>query len=55
MNCDICHHTLDNNRHGLDQNDGYIDDEGNLILYGTCTYCGFCNGRLVNDDPTRLS
>lgn len=42
--CDICGHSLEDNPHGFDQNDGYIDEEGKLILYGTCTYCKVCRG-----------
>jgi len=42
--CDTCGHSLVGNSHGFDQNDGYLDEEGNLVLYGTCTYCKVCRG-----------
>lgn len=40
--CDICKHSLYDNDHGFDQNDGYIDETGKLVTYGTCTYCKDC-------------
>lgn len=40
--CTLCGHTLKNNKHGFDQNDGYLQGD-KLIHNGTCTYCKFCN------------
>ena len=44
--CEICGHSMFNNLHGFDQNDGFINEKGELVLYGTCTYCKICNPRL---------
>ena len=42
--CSTCGHSLTDNAHGFDQNDGYITEDGKLILHGTCTYCKVCRG-----------
>lgn len=52
MNCPDCGHSLENNSHGFDQNDGYLEDDPmsesgyKLIHSGRCTYCKECNPRL---------
>lgn len=40
--CGLCSHSLLNNEHGFDQNDGYMDGD-NLIHGGRCTYCRVCS------------
>jgi hypothetical protein len=40
--CKMCGHTLTDNIHGFDQNDGYIDSIGDFVHNGTCTYCKIC-------------
>lgn len=40
--CKLCGHSLDGNAHGFDQNDADIDDDGNLVHSGRCTYCKKC-------------
>lgn len=43
--CNLCHHSLVDNSHGFDQNDGYMD--GNKLVHsGACTYCKVCNPAL---------
>jgi hypothetical protein len=43
--CPDCGHSLENNKHGFDQNDGCMDGD-KLIHSGRCTYCRFCNLRI---------
>lgn len=40
--CISCGHSLDDNNHGFDQNDGYLDGD-KLVHSGSCTYCRDCN------------
>jgi len=40
--CPNCNHSLIQNNHGIDQNDFYIDYNGNLKHTGHCTYCKDC-------------
>jgi hypothetical protein len=40
--CPDCGHSLENNLHGFDQNDAWIEDD-KLIHSGHCTYCRECN------------
>lgn len=40
--CTLCGHELENNKHGFDQNDAYIDENNELIHSGRCTYCKVC-------------
>ncbi len=44
--CPDCKHLLENNPHGFDQNDGWLewdsDGEPKLIHSGRCTYCKEC-------------
>lgn len=47
--CDICNHSLENNNHGFDQNDGYMNENDELVLYGTCTYRKICNPVIFKD------
>jgi len=42
--CELCSHSLDNNLHGLDQNDAWLDEDGTLVHGGICTYCKICRG-----------
>lgn len=46
--CPTCHHSMENNQHGFDQNDGHMEGE-KLILSGRCTYCKICRG-VDNED-----
>ena len=41
--CDLCGHPLENNSHGFDQNDAYMDGD-KLVHSGHCTYCKYCTG-----------
>lgn len=43
--CSTCGHSFKNNRHGLDQNDMSMDEEGKLHIASSCTYCNKCNPR----------
>lgn len=45
QNCNLCNHTLENNNHGFDQNDAWLEGD-KLIHSGKCTYCIYCNPRL---------
>jgi hypothetical protein len=40
--CPSCMHSLINNQHGFDQNDGHMEGD-KLIHSGKCTYCKKCN------------
>jgi len=40
--CSLCGHSLKDNLHGFDQNDGVMQGD-RLVHTGTCTYCKFCN------------
>lgn len=40
--CPLCKHTLEDNLHGFDQNDAWMEGE-KLVHSGSCTYCKFCN------------
>ena len=45
--CGFCGHYLENNSHGIDQNDVYYDStDGDYKHTGSCTYCKECNPRL---------
>lgn len=46
--CDMCGHSLTNNNHGFDQNDGHMDGE-KLVHSGSCTYCRICNPEIFKD------
>ena len=51
--CPDCHHSLENNNHGFDQNDfEWLEAEETFIHSGRCTYCEVCNPRIfeVSDD-----
>lgn len=43
--CPHCKHSLEDNKHGFDQNDAWMDGD-ELIHSGSCTYCKECNPRL---------
>lgn len=43
--CPDCHHSLKENNHGFDQNDGWIEGD-KLVHSGSCTYCRICNPRI---------
>ena len=43
--CGLCHHSLKDNDHGLDQNDMWLEGD-KLVHSGHCTYCEMCNPRL---------
>lgn len=44
--CKLCGHSLVDNAHGFDQNDGAM--YGNKFVHsGHCTYCVVCNPRLL--------
>jgi hypothetical protein len=48
--CEFCGHTLENNRHGLDQNDAYYDSERDVIVHsGVCTYCKLCTDKMIKE------
>ena len=40
--CGWCGHSLENNSHGFDQNDGWMEGD-KLVHSGQCTYCRDCN------------
>lgn len=44
--CPDCKHSLEDNNHGFDQNDGFLDENGELVHSGRCTYCRICNPRI---------
>lgn len=46
MNCPLCGHSLENNNHGIDQNDVFLDEDNEFKHTGSCTYCVECNPRL---------
>lgn len=46
--CSLCHHSLENNPHGFDQNDAHIDKTGKMTHSGQCTYCKECR---LNPSP----
>lgn len=48
--CDSCKHSLENNMHGIDQNDLEMDEKGNCIYLDRCTYCRICNPRIFEDN-----
>lgn len=47
--CPDCKHSQENNLHGFDQNDAWLEDDPTsesgyrLVHSGSCTYCRFCN------------
>jgi len=43
--CDLCGHSMENNSHGFDQSDAWVDGL-KLVHSGHCTYCHVCNPRL---------
>lgn len=43
--CLMCKHSLENNMHGFDQNDAYLDENGKLVHSGRCTYCKICRSQ----------
>ena len=47
MYCSLCGHSLENNQHGLDQNDSELSDKGELRHSGSCTYCKECNPSMI--------
>lgn len=48
--CVLCHHSLEDNQHGFDQNDAEVAGE-QLVHSGTCTYCKICNPRMRPQEP----
>lgn len=40
--CPYCKHSMENNLHGLDQNDLEMVEE-EAVYVGSCTYCKVCN------------
>lgn len=40
--CEMCDHSLVGNDHGFDQNDADINENGDLVHSGKCTYCSEC-------------
>jgi hypothetical protein len=48
--CRDCGHSLENNLHGFDQNDAWLDDQDHLVHSGHCTYCRFCNPRIFEKE-----
>ena len=60
MDCPDCGHSLDNNLHGIDQNDFIYDPKIHGYVYcGNCTFCNICNPRLKkileNAEPHKLN
>jgi len=49
--CHDCHHTLEGNGHGFDQNDGWMDGD-KLVHSGSCTYCRYCNPAIFKEQAT---
>lgn len=50
--CRDCGHSMVNNSHGFDQNDGWLDEtETKIIHSGRCTYCRVCNPPRPQPDP----
>ena len=41
-NCKLCGHPLKDNDHGFDQCDADVNDNGELVHSGRCTYCKEC-------------
>ncbi len=39
--CNLCHHSLENNSHGFDQNDAWMEGY-KLVHSGFCSYCKIC-------------
>lgn len=44
--CRLCGHSLTGNDHGFDQGDADIDENGDLVHSGKCTYCRECREAL---------
>jgi len=41
--CGHCGHSLAHNSHGPDQNDFELDEQGEFVGTGRCTYCRVCS------------
>ncbi len=50
--CPDCHHSLKDNSHGFDQNDGVMEGD-KLIHSGRCTYCRICNSEIFTLHPEK--
>lgn len=50
--CNGCGHSLENNMHGFDQNDGWLDGD-RLVHSGRCTYCKICNPAIFKVEVLR--
>jgi ferredoxin len=54
--CPDCKHSLEDNMHGFDQNDGWLEEDSfsptgyRLVHSGRCTYCKECNPRIFTED-----
>ena len=44
--CGLCKHSLEDNAHGFDQDDGYMDERGKFVHSGFCKYCVVCTPAL---------
>jgi hypothetical protein len=47
--CPFCGHLLENNDHGLDQNDATLNELYEFVHSGSCTYCRVCNPEIFQE------